>query len=434
MQNRRIKEFFIAVVILLTFNNISFSQDTDALGTFTPYSIFGLGDINKGGTAFNKAMGGTGIAIRENRLINLVNPAAISYRDTLSFMLDFGVTQSGHYSKSDNKSSAYNVFNMHHVALTFPIYKKSAFVAGIMPYSNIGYKFDTVETRPEIINELGYIRYQKYGTGGITKSFMGASFVFLDKFSFGAEGIYYFGTIDKYSNANFITNPNYRAINTGIDHTISSFSGKLGLQYSTKVKNDLDLTVGATWLIGSKLGGDFSRYSYAYGSRGNIDTVYSSTVNETFLEIPNEYGIGFSLRKKDKWLITADYIRQDWSDVDFLPTPGVDFRTAASNSFRFGFEYIPNRYDVRYYSKRVSYRGGFYYDNSYMKVSGKQINAMGVTLGATLPIFRFYNGLGISLDMGQRGSMKNNLVRERYIMMNFSISLHDIWFIKYKYD
>jgi hypothetical protein len=152
------------------------------------------------------------------------------------------------------------------------------------------------------------------------------------------------------------------------------------------------------------------------------------------MEIPSELGLGITLRKKDKWLVGADYIRQDWSSVSFGPTAGVDFSPAVSNSFRVGFEYIPNRYDIRYYSRRITYRGGAYYENTYMKVNGNQINSMGITLGATLPVLRLYNGLGLSLDMGQRGSLKNNLIRERYVMFNISFSLHDIWFIKYRYD
>ena len=69
-----------------------------------------------------------------------------------------------------------------------------------------------------------------------------------------------------------------------------------------------------------------------------------------------------------------------------------------------------------------------------MKIGGQQINAMGVTLGMTLPIPPLYNAIGISVDMGQRGKLDNNLLRERYVMFNVSISLHEIWFRKIRYD
>src|SRR5574344_829495 len=61
------------------------AQNTDAIGTFTPYSLFGIGEIERQGTAFNRAMGGIGVGIRDNRFINYLNPASI----TASFFVIF---------------------------------------------------------------------------------------------------------------------------------------------------------------------------------------------------------------------------------------------------------------------------------------------------------------------------------------------------------
>lgn len=422
-----------AIVLLLTGSNL-IGQNQDALSTFTPYSLFGVGDINKAGTAYNKAMGGIGIGVRENRLINILNPASLTERDTLSFLLDFGVNQKNIITESNNAKSAYNTFNMHHIVMSFPLYNKSAFSLGVIPYSSVGYSFEEYETDPAIINDIDDILYQRYGTGGINKAFVGAAMDLFENFSLGAEGIFYFGTVDRNSNILFNTDDSYRTINTGMDYVISSLSAKLGVQYFKTLDNDLSITAGATWLFGTKLSGDLTKYAFATTSTGLKDTVYFNNSENTSMEIPSELGIGFSIRKKDKWLVGVDYTRQDWSNTQFAPTPGISFTPSVRNSYKIGFEYIPNRYDVRYYTKRITYRGGLYYNNTYMKIADKQINAMGITLGATLPILRLYNGVGISVDMGQRGSLKNNLVRERYIMFNFNFSLQDIWFIKYKYD
>jgi hypothetical protein len=219
-----------------------------------------------------------------------------------------------------------------------------------------------------------------------------------------------------------------------MDYVVSSLSAKLGMQYKMNFADDVNFTMGATWLAGSKLSGDLTKFAYATNASGLKDTIYHNVEENTHMEIPSELGVGFSLRKKDKWMVALDYTRQDWSKVQFSQTPGVSFSPSVSNSVKLGFEFIPNRYDIRYYSKRVTYRGGAYYENTYMKVADKQISAIGITLGATLPIFRLYNGVGLSLDMGQRGSLKNNIIRERYVMFNISVSLHDIWFIKYRYD
>lgn len=434
MRNQnRIKIIVAALVLLVTGSNLS-GQNQDALSTFTPYSIFGVGDINKPGTAYNKAMGGIGIGIRENRLINILNPASLTERDTLSFLLDFGVNQKNIITESSGAKSAYNTFNMHHIVMSFPLYKKSAFSLGVVPYSSVGYSFEEYETDPNIIYEIDDILYQRYGTGGINKAFVGAAMNLFENFSIGAEGIFYFGTVDRRSDVYFNTDPSYRVINSGMDYVISSLSTKFGIQYFKALDNDLSVTAGATFLLGTKLSGDLTKYAFTTSATGQKDTVYFHKGDNTAMEIPSELGVGFSIRKRDKWLIGVDYTRQDWTNTQFAPTPGISFTPSVSNSYKVGFEYIPNRYDIRYYTKRITYRGGLYYNNTYMKIEDKQINAIGITLGATLPILRLYNGVGISVDMGQRGSLKNNLVRERYIMFNLNFSLQDIWFIKYRYD
>ena len=53
---------------------------------FSPYSVYGIGDLHAAGTAFNASMGGVGIATRNKRFVNTMNPASITARDSLSFM------------------------------------------------------------------------------------------------------------------------------------------------------------------------------------------------------------------------------------------------------------------------------------------------------------------------------------------------------------
>ena len=59
---------------------------------------------------------------------------------------------------------------------------------------------------------------------------------------------------------------------------------------------------------------------------------------------------------------------------------------------------------------------------------------MGITLGMTLPVFRWYNGLSIGVDMGQRASTRGGMVRERYATFVIGFNIHDIWFQKPRYN
>ncbi len=429
----KIKGIFFILAVLAA--NVKLSgQSTDALGTYTPYSLFGIGDISRQGTSFNRGMGGIGIGVRDNRFINYINPASITARDTLSFMLDFGLNQQNFYNSNGDVNSAYNTFNMQNVMFTAPIYKKSAFIVGITPYSNVGYKFKALEEDPVLVSKYGDIQYQKYGEGSINQFFVGAAMNLFNNFSIGAQYIYYFGALDKYSNIYFGSSTTVRHIINRWNYSINTHSAQFGLQYFSNIGNKMELTAGATYRLKSKLRGDLNREVIASDNTYSTDTIINKTIKNPNLCIPSEIGIGVSVRKKDKWMIGADFSHQGWESSDIPEYNGVNFKPVAANSYNIGFEYIPNRYDIKSYMKRATYRIGAYYEESYVKVNNKQVTGFGVTIGASLPIHRWYNSANFSIDVGQRGNIKDNLVRERYIKFIINISLHDIWFVKYRYQ
>ena len=89
---RRIERIFLLSVFLII--SVCVSAQDGTYGAYSPYSIYGIGDISQEGTAFNKSMGGVGLATRNRRFINYLNPAAVTARDSLSFMAYFCLQQS----------------------------------------------------------------------------------------------------------------------------------------------------------------------------------------------------------------------------------------------------------------------------------------------------------------------------------------------------
>jgi len=428
------------MTLLFCVSGSLFAQTTEALGSFTPYSMFGVGEISSQGTLFNRAMGGIGVGIRDSRYINYLNPASLTARDSHAFMLDFGTEGQNIYLSDAQASSAFNTFNMHHVVLSFPLYEKTAMMLGISPYSNTGYKFERKDNRPELVGELGDIVYQHYGEGGISQAFAGVAVPFFKHWSFGAEGIYYFGKIGRHSDMNYNTTPSYASLQTGYDVVIGSFSGKFGLQFESRIKDNYSLSAGVSYLLSSDLKGDATRYAIAKSSSLR-DTIYFETINKARMKIPEELAAGFSISKKkrrddvaNQWMIGFDYSRQDWSRSTFAPTLGIDFKPVVSSAFRVGFEFTPDLYDGRYVYKRWTYRGGVYHEQTYLMLNNKQITTTGITLGLSIPILHFANLVNFGVDLGQRGTEDNRLVRERYVVFQIGISLYDIWFLKFRYD
>ena len=433
-----IKRIFLTL-LLLSACAFVYAQE-GAYGAYSPYSIYGIGDITKEGTAFNKGMGGTGIATRNRRFINYLNPAAVTARDSLSFMADFGLAQNNKVFRQGDMKSANNTFNIYDFVLSFPIYRSSAFMVGITPFSDVGYSFSSIEKNPEIIGNTGNIEYDSYGNGSVYQLFFGAGVTLWKNLSLGAEGIYYFGNIDKITNMNY-SNSSFRSINGGNEFNIHAFTGKLGVQYQQKIKGNVSMIVGATYRLGTKMKGYSTEYRYANLSnvsdtlRHRVDTLGASG-----LRIADEIGLGISFKGGERWSAEFNYLRSSWNKSGFDGFSGLGitgeskFTSTASQSFRAGFEITPNRNDIRYFLKRCTYRAGVYYDQAYYKLDGNNVNSTGITLGITLPVFRWYNGLSLGIDLGQKSSAKHNMIRERYAMFVVGFNIHDIWFQKQQYN
>lgn len=435
---RKIEKIFLFSVFLVM-GVFVYAQD-GTYGSYSPYSIFGVGDISKQGTAYNKTMGGVGIASRNVRFINYLNPAALTARDSLAFMADFGLSQKNTVYRQGDLRSANNTFNIYDFIMSFPIWKSSAFAVGITPFSDVGYDFSHIEKSQDIIGQTGNITYDSYGNGSVYQVFAAAGATFWKNLSVGAELIYYFGNIDKITNMNY-SDASYRSINSGSELSIRGLTGKFGLQYEQKLGGDVSMVVGATYRLGTNMKGYATNYRYANQSSVS-DTLYHKvdTLGYEKIRIGDELGLGISVKGGDKWSAEFNYTRSDWrkTDIDgasgFAVKGDMDFTASVSQSFRAGFEIVPNRNDIRYYLRRCAYRAGVYYDQEYYKVNGNGINKFGITLGVTLPVFRWYNGLTLGVDFGQRSMNRNSLIREKYVMFNIGFNIHDIWFQKPRYN
>ena len=164
------------------------------------------------------------------------------------------------------------------------------------------------------------------------------------------------------------------------------------------------------------------------------------TLSAAGMKFGDEIGVGISVKNGEKWSAEFDYVRSDWRSSGMDKAPGFSsvgkssFTSSVSQSFRAGFEIVPNRNDIRYYLRRCAYRAGVYYDQSYYRLDGKDVNTIGITLGVTLPVFRWYNGISLGVDLGQRGNKNDGMIRERYAMFVVGFNIHDIWFQKPRYN
>lgn len=415
----------------------------EAYGAFSPYSMYGVGDISKFGTAYNKSMGGVGIATRDKRNINILNPAAVTERDVQSFMLDFSLAQGNRYYAQGDMRSANNTFNVNNIIISFPVWKSLAMYAGLMPFSDIGYKTSAWVKDQATIARAGAILNTVEGYGGLSQIVFGAGFSPFKGFSIGGEVDYVFGNLHK-DNTFEISESSFRSIESGYTLGLNAFTGKVGAQYAFPISNSASVVVGATYRFSADLKGTVDRFEIQTISSINDSTpsprTYSEVLKKGDVRLVGEAGFGIALKGGDKWTAEVNYLRSDWTSsgmdkvTGFANVGNAVFSATTSQSVRFGMSYVPNRNDIRYYRKKINYRAGTYWDQAYCAIDGTNLHAFGLTFGATFPVYRLNNGITFGVDIGQRGSMKGSMVRERYINFNLGLNIHDIWFIKTRYE
>ena len=437
-----LRRTYSVIAALLLSGLCAFAQSGE-YGSYSPYSIFGVGNLADSPSAYVSGMAGTGIASRNNRYLNTLNPAAVSVRDSLALMIDFSVYNTNTIFSQTyggvTRHSANNTTNIGGFAISFPIWNKMAGYMGLKPYSSVGYTFSIGSSDAD----AGAITQTHSGIGSLYTVYGGLSHSFGKRFSVGAEADYIFGKLEK-QYVQDLASSGYNEAQANQTLTLNAFTGKFGAQYEQPIGKDFKLSAGATYTMRSWLHGFNNGDYYSAGSVQNValPESYADTLRgASGIALAGELGLGITLNYRNKLRASFDYSRSDWRNSGMDSAKGFavsdaqqPFDNSVRESFKLGFEYVPGISDVRYYYKRIAYRAGAYYNNSYYTVAGRPVNSAGITLGATLPVFRWYNGLSISLDIGQRGPFKGGLVRENYFKICVGVNLFDIWFQQPRYD
>lgn len=433
----RVSERYILASFLGLFLSFTAFADGGAGSGYSPYSKFGIGRIFRSGSAYTASMGGTGVAGRDHRYVNIMNPAAVTARDTMSFMADFSVNQNNIFFQQGGLSSANNTFNLGNITFSFPIWRYTAMMLGVTPYSSVGYDVLSKETATEIIGHLGNITDSYTGTGGLYNAYIAYGASFWKRLSIGVQGNFYFGNMEKKTLRSF-TKSEYRDIYSGSQMNLRGINAKFGIQYQQPLGKTDKMVIGATYTMKTRLNGDNSDVAYAIQNEITDTLRFSNTGGGyTGVDIPAELSVGISYTRADKWRTEFNYTFSDWSKSGMDRVTGfksTNFSSCRSQSFNAGFEITPNRSDIRYYLRHCSYRIGAYYTQNYYTYYGNNITSTGITLGVSFPVFRWYNAITVAVDAGQTGNLKDNMIRERYIGFKVAMNVFDIWFIKHRYD
>ncbi len=411
--------------------------------TNSPYTRFGIGEIDRTGFNKSKAMGGITSGLRSANQINFLNPAAISAQDSMSFIFDVGISGITKNLHSTNDKSSFNNFAFDHLAISFPIKKWWFVSAGVTPYSKIGYNI--TQTVPyEFIDSVN-MNYNYYGNGGITQLFLSNAFDIFKGLSVGFNFNYLFGSSEQYNQAYLDMADSYSTVI--VDKiTMNKITYDFGIQYHREINEKYFYVAGLTYSNKINFNGeknsavlmtenynlyDINVIDYLAYYKSDFDTISRSVNNNYKIEVPARYSAGITAGIKDKITIGIDYVYQDWSEIETL---NIDDNFATEQTISFGVEYIPEKQSLRNYLQRINYRAGAFYNNSYLQLQGEQIKNYGITFGLGFPLANQKTSLNISGTYGKKGTTNNGLIEENYLSFGVNITLYDFWFIKRKFN
>ncbi|MBN2667922.1 MAG: hypothetical protein JXR60_01730 [Bacteroidales bacterium] len=401
-----------------------------AQGTHTsPYSFLGIGDINDDGLSMNRSLGGLGIGINSSYGLNGLNPAGISQMDTMSFTFEFGASGIYKYTQTSTSSEGKFNGNIDYLAIGFPTTKWLKTSFGMMPYSKVGYNLIENVDVYDGSEYLFTIQRKNSGEGGINNLFLNNAITVYKNFTIGIQLQYLFGHIQKTLEDTPAETNNSVAEYTEERHlVINDFNYSFGLQYHQPIKNKTGFTIGGVFGLDNKI--KTQNQIYQKSESSNIEIVLNDNRTTEEITAPMFYGFGLSVFT-ESWLIGADFKTTLWSQSSLS---SAEYPLNNSINAVIGAEYIPRPRTANNYIQRMRYRLSARYQNSYISINDKSLTDLGITFGVGLPMKRSKSTINIGIDVGQIGVIDNTVLSQYYARFRLDISLHDVWFVKRKYD
>ncbi len=421
------KKLLFVLTILLGMASFGYSQGT----VTSPYSFIGLGDGYDKGNIRALSMGGVDIALRNPMYINMLNPAGLSGIDSLSFVGSVGVAMNNSTYSTNTLESSFSSANINHLAFAFPITKWWRTGLLLLPYSSVGYEVND----SDLIENVGNVDYMYDGDGGMDVITWSNAFSLNKQLAVGISSSYYFGKVEHSRTVNF---PDSAYVFNSLVKESVHINGlffELGLQYHLPLDANNTLGFGLTYGNESKLNASTDYVAVTYlgddtYNNGTVDTIRVWEKSANTVKLPYSVGFGMSWVKKDKLTVAADFRFENWKDFEYL-----DSKLDLSNKLRanIGAEFIPESNNLSAYWKMIHYRMGFRYEHLGMKFADNEMKEYALSVGFGLPLRKSQTFVNLGFELGQNGTLENDLIQERFFRVMLGVSIKENWFRKSKY-
>lgn len=417
---------------VLFFCTLSFVITTyGQTSTSSPYSHFGLGDLQDNIIPAYAGLGGGSTALYSAKYINPYNPASYTAFKSKTFLFSTGLSHLTTQMATIDLEQITNNTSFSHIIFGFPVSKNIGFSAGLIPFSSIGYTLNSTENN--------YNATERYtGDGNISKIYFGGAIKIHKDISFGVNASYLFGILNRKKEINFndISIMDARS-NSSIN--VRGYCYEFGIIYQNDFSGN-NLKIGFTAnnynpKINSKRSTLVETFE-TVGDRAYVKDTVLESVESGFMTLPKFFALGASFERKNTAFV-IDCSMQNWSEYRLF-NESDDLK----NTLRFssGIEYVPDFQSPTNYFQRITYRFGISYANSPLKLleeSARHIlpyDEKSFSFGFGLPMKRSPHNYDIFIELGQRGTKNDGLIQENFARLGVSVNYKGNWFNQRRYD
>lgn len=384
----------------------------------TPYSQYAYGTLDDNATGNQRAMGSTGIGMRNNTYINMMNPASYTAMDSLTFMFDFSADfKTAWYNENDLSNKGYSG-GINYVAMQFRLGKKVAAAIGLTPLSHVQYTYG---------EEIPNGSYTRAGEGGMSQLFMGVAVQPFDWFSIGINAGYVFGKVE---NITYVTtSPSTGSYINAL--SLNDLRVQAGVQFPIAIDKKNNLTLGVTYTLGKPTWGEALTYN-TYN-----DTIILNMAD--YYSMPHCIGAGASYTYDQRIVAAADFRYDMWKDAKFY-NAGLNEYIPMNNRWRAsaGLEYRPKHVSSSYLDY-VRYRIGAFYEQSYITVRDdannlNSVREFGISCGLGFPLRGNKSIFNVTFEYTHRNGTPDPLLTENHLAIVLSMTFNEMWFWQRKFE
>lgn len=387
----------ITSLILTLFTCSITAQNT----TYSPSSMFGVGDLSTGEGGVYAGMGGVGLAMRSSNFLNIANPASLTEIGSRKYVIDIGVMGAYKTYKQSGITNNNVVGNINNLGFGFCVLPKWYAAVALTPISSVGYAI-TLEQPVEGTNG-GTVSSLFEGDGGISKIGVSNAFQITPAWSVGVNLAFVTGSVTQTEQQG----------SASIEEVSEKrgFYADFGVQYKHTLARHKQMIIGAVYGPAHYLSQDNTLT--VSSSSGGVGLEDSQRATRQYL--PQFWGIGASYHSP-RWLAAADYKYLDWSRMENSTMVSFDNQHRLSA----GVGYIPGDLYGNY--TQIQFGGGV--SNSYVVISGKKANNFYLSTGLGFN-FRDSYILSIGMKYSDQFNVSRGMQKERSFSLFLNIAFSE---------